>query len=491
MQRLRSFPFYVFGIIIFFVTHGYSEYTGLIPLTELFVFWGALMCIGVLFLWVINRSLRSIVKAGLLLAFLLFFFLFYGAIQEAFRGVAVLSFLARYRVAIPLFIILFITLFVYLKRTKSGFQQITLYLNSLIILFIVIDLGVIIKNELAGTGREAHVERKVATPGSFEKRPDIYFILLDEYSGTDMLKTYFNYNNQPFEQFLREQGFFVASMPTCNYESTVLSMASMLSMDYLNWLPEESIRHETAIDVARAHKVISNNEVISLVKDNGYVLFNYSFFDILNKPSFYNPGLMSVKLQLITSKTIWACIEKDLLWNLRNKGDGENWLYRRVEEKLKAHHKMIIDSTLALTTNDRVRPKFVYTHLLMPHEPFSYDSTGAEMHLNAFNRSMPVSIHNKAYLQYFVYSTKVVSAFVKELMKRTRGEAVVILMSDHGYRKLEHNGKKVSAHNNFNAVYLPGKNYQLFYDSISNVNQFRVLFNTLFKTRYSILPDKK
>lgn len=64
-------------------------------------------------------------------------------------------------------------------------------------------------------------------------------------------------------------------------------------------------------------------------------------------------------------------------------------------------------------------------------------------------------------------------------------------MSDHGYRGLIENGKKVSAHNNFNAAYLPDKNYRLFYDSISNVNQFRVLFNTLIKTSLPLLPDRK
>jgi hypothetical protein len=491
MQRLRSFPFYVFGVIIFFVTHGYSEYTGLIPFADLFIFLLISLGIAALLLWLAGKSLRSVVKAGILLSPVLLFALFYGAIQDAGKGVAVLSSLIRYRVAIPLFIIAVITLFIYLKRTGLVLQQTTLYLNSLFALLIVIDLVVISKNSFSETGKGGHGRHKAIAAGAFDVRPDIYFILMDEYSGTGMLNTYFNYNNQPFEQFLRDQGFWVAGNPACNYQSTVLSMASMLSMDYLKWLPDENKYNESAIDVARAHKIISNNEVVSLVKDYGYDLFNYSFFDILHKPSFYNTGLLSVKLELITNKTLWACIEKDLMWNLRNKGVEGNWLSNRVEEKIKAHHKRIIDSTIASTGYNKTHPKFVYTHLLMPHEPFFCDSMGAEVHINPFNRSIPDSVRSKAYLQYLVYSTKVIKQLIDELMQKTNRKAVIILMSDHGYRGLVQDGKKVSAHNNFNALYLPDKDYSLFYDSISNVNQFRMLFNTLFKTQYSLLPDKK
>jgi hypothetical protein len=492
LHRLKVFPFHVFGIIIFFITHGYSEYPGLIPITDLFVLLGILSLSGALLLGFFVWRLRSAVKAGLLVIFLLAFYLFYGAIQDAFKCFSLNS-LSRYRYTIPAFVLVFLALFIYLKRSASDFKKITLYLNTIFAVFIVYDLVIITKNALAGEHTIAKTDKvdRANYGGQFDKRPDIYFVLLDEYSGTSMLKTYYNYNNQPFENSLRQQGFFVAAAPACNYQATVLSMASLFSMDYLKWLPAERKEKETAADFAKAYELIGHNEVTSFLQANGYEINNYSIFDISNKPSFFVTGLFSVKLQLITGKTLASCIEKDLEWNFRKKGEGENWFTLRLKSQVKKNNQRVIDAMKAAPAQHTTHPRFVYAHLLMPHEPFLYDSTGHELHVNMYNLSVPADVRKKAYLQYLVYTTKVVNAFIRELLQKTNGKAVIVLMSDHGYRGLIENGKKAPAHNNFNAVYLPNKDYRLFYDSISNVNQFRVLFNTIFKTQFPLLPDIK
>lgn len=42
---------------------------------------------------------------------------------------------------------------------------------------------------------------------------------------------------------------------------------------------------------------------------------------------------------------------------------------------------------------------------------------------------------------------------------------------------------------NLNAVYLPQKSYSGWYNGINNVNQFRVLLNTLFHQQMPLLAD--
>jgi len=42
---------------------------------------------------------------------------------------------------------------------------------------------------------------------------------------------------------------------------------------------------------------------------------------------------------------------------------------------------------------------------------------------------------------------------------------------------------------NLNAVYFAGKDYHLFYDSVSGVNQFRIILNSLFNQSISLLKD--
>ena len=64
-----------------------------------------------------------------------------------------------------------------------------------------------------------------------------------------------------------------------------------------------------------------------------------------------------------------------------------------------------------------------------------------------------------------------------------------MLLSDHGYRsrKIKTDTKYDFA--NLNAIYLPDKNYHLFDAAITNVNQFRVFFNTWFDQHLPLLKD--
>jgi hypothetical protein len=75
------------------------------------------------------------------------------------------------------------------------------------------------------------------------------------------------------------------------------------------------------------------------------------------------------------------------------------------------------------------------------------------------------------------------------LLQTAPAPPVIIFMSDHGFRHFTKPVDRKYHFMNLNAVYLPGRNYSLFNDSLSNVNQFRVLFNSLFKTSYPVLPD--
>jgi hypothetical protein len=68
-------------------------------------------------------------------------------------------------------------------------------------------------------------------------------------------------------------------------------------------------------------------------------------------------------------------------------------------------------------------------------------------------------------------------------MQKTNGQAVVILMSDHGYRGWYRMVKKFRLIIVLTHCICLIRTIAFFMDSISNVNQFRMLFNTLFKTQ--------
>lgn len=487
IRKLKNIPFHTVGVILFFLLHGYSEFTGLIPFFDLLVFFAAQLVIAALFFLFFYWRLRSITKAGLLTTIVLIIYLFYGAIADFLKKTPLLEPLSHYRYLLSAFLLGIVLLYFYCKRSATAFQKVTLYLNSVFIFFILYDIVVITlpANDHIPPEAQNHALLN-AGQGNFEKKPDIYFILMDEYSGSKALSTYFNYDNSKFENFLREQGFFVASSPICNYTATASSMASILSMDYLKWLPS---RKENAIDYARANKVISDNNVMQFLKQNGYTLYNYSIFDIGDQPSRFNTELFSFKIKLITSKTLVNRMKKDLIWDLLVKLGGKaDWIGEKLQHTTKTGNEKIIRLTKALT-EESVYPKFVYAHLMMPHAPFFYDSSGAAVNINIFNTAIDPDKYTRAYFQYLVYTNKVMAGLMNDLLEKTKKQAVIILMSDHGYRSFFVNGNYITPDNIFNAVFIPGNDYRQYYDSISNVNQFRVLFNTLFETKLPLLPD--
>jgi uncharacterized protein with PQ loop repeat len=486
IQQLKRFPFHVIGVLLFFITNGYSDYIGLIPIGSLVVYFLLWLLISVLIFLFFRYKLKSFIKAGLITTFITSFFLFYGFLQDSLKSAPFLAILSRYIILLPGFIISLFLLYRYCKRPSKEFNRVTLYLNLLFILFIAFDIYNISDALISGKTDHLQVNNAGFTKNDNKniKKVDIYFIVLDEYSGSGILRDSFNYDNSRFERSLKDQGFFVAQSPSSNYAYTALSMASTLNMDYLKWMEgRSSVKAE---DYTIAERAVSESAVIALLRSYNYDIINFSIFDIQNQSSRFNTGLMPFKLKLITSKTLLSRMQKDLLWILHKYVAGRwDWVAKIIQSGFKDGNQQLIHLTIEATKAKKGQPKFVYTHLVMPHAPFLYDSTGKEVHINSFDESLPKDENDKAYLQYLVYTNKVVSALVDTIQQHTLRPAAIIVMSDHGYRGKNNNARV----KNFNAVYLPGGDYKLFYDSLTNVNQFRIIFNTLFDQKLPLLKD--
>ncbi len=431
----------------------------------------------------------SFIKAGIIIGLLFFFYLFYGAIQDTFKNAGFLFQVSRYRILLPLMLIVIIGSYFFIRRSLKDFKNITVFFNTLFFIFILVDFAVIGKNFFInknGVDFKKNISSNNLSICDSCKKLDIYLIVMDEYWGNNSLKAYFNYSNQGFNSFLESEGFFVAKKPSSNYSSTPLSIASTFEMKYIDWL--NGRKEIKAEDYGLAAKAVSNSVVVNYLKSIGYGIRNLSIFDILNQQSKFNFGILPIKIRLITSKTLFGTMEKDLFWYVRVKiAPHFNWLDNFFKNKFKDGNRSLIKLTVE-EAKTKDSPKFVYTHLMMPHPPYLFDSLGKESKV-ILDENIDRKESDNAYLSYLVYTNHQVSEMIKNIKEASKNNSVIIVMSDHGFRNYDATIKRGSVDNNFNAIYLPQKNYELFYDSISNVNQFRVLFNTLFKQRLPLLKD--
>ena len=231
LNWLKSFSLHFLLLILFFLLHGYSEYIGLIPFMDLLVFFLVSAAVGFIIFFILKKIVRSPQKAGILTTLLLLFYLFYGSIKDTLK-LTLLSSLSRYSILLPAMLIILVVLSYYFRKTSRPFPRLTLFINCLLIIYILVDVVTIIGNSSQISKEQRDVPAKLSRCDTCAK-PDIHLIILDEYAGTETLKNYFHYDNHHFEDSLRQKGFFVPRDPSGNYSATPVAVASLFSMDYI------------------------------------------------------------------------------------------------------------------------------------------------------------------------------------------------------------------------------------------------------------------
>ena len=139
-RHITSIPFHVAGVILFFLSHGYSQYFGLISIRDLLLYFLVMIGFSFLSMLLFRRLIGSYFKAGIITTLILGLYLFFGAILDTFRDSRLLGFTGSYTVLIPLFIVLLTGFYYYLKKSQRSFRKITVYLNVLFFLIILLDL---------------------------------------------------------------------------------------------------------------------------------------------------------------------------------------------------------------------------------------------------------------------------------------------------------------------------------------------------------------
>jgi hypothetical protein len=72
----------------------------------------------------------------------------------------------------------------------------------------------------------------------------------------------------------------------------------------------------TAEDYANCNLLIRDNEVIKFLDAHGYDIVNYSVFDLAGNPSMVEQSFLPLKTKLISDRTLFAHMNKDVGWLL-------------------------------------------------------------------------------------------------------------------------------------------------------------------------------
>jgi hypothetical protein len=484
MKRLGTIPFFVFLIPVFFVLHGYQENLGYIHPGEAVLLAAVYLAGSAVIFSLAFLFYRHATKAALAAGFLLGFYFFFGAIQDFLK--AHLHPLSRYAVIVPVFGIVAIVWIVFLRRTHRDFSRLMIYFNVLFLTYILLESVLAIRTDKPGpaVGTRASGDPIYMT-GYQGPKPDIYFLLFDAYASSKCLQEQYHYDNSGFDRYLTEKGFHIQSASRANYKYTILSMPSILNMGYLDKL--KNVKGGPVAEYYYLSDLIRDNNLMDWLHSIGYDIVNCSIFDLRGHPSPITESLLPLQTRLITDQTLYSRFYRDIGWNFYQ-FTVNPFSEKEIDLSLNNDNKLIarLESASAAPSP---HPRFFYGHFNIPHPPYYFDRHGNRRKVRAPYKATDED-NVQDYLDYLNYTNKKAEELIDTIRTNSHGHAIIIMMGDHGLRYHDRLGyNPLSFVENQNAVYFPGKDYHLFYDSISGVNQFRAVLNTLFGQNLPLLKD--
>lgn len=435
----------------------------------------------ILLKWLFKNS----TKAGIVLSFLLILFIVYGNLHTELFGVKIggINIGSNTTLIIP-FSIIFVLGIYYLVKTKNKLDKASTIFNavSLTLIFIISLNAGIYFLENPEIKYSENLEVLLLPDVKQTNLHDIYYIILDEYAGSDSLEKDYDFDNSDFILELSERGFFIPSTSYSNYPNSLLSVPSSLNMQYLNFLSEE-LGTESK-DRRLLVEIWNNNLVMKNLKSKGYHIT--SFYEGMGAGVAGSLSLLDERL--CGDDYVNDDLKKELVMTyIPISYFHDQLLISETRSKL-----LCIFSELTEIKDRISQPIFVYAHMKIPHAPYVFDSDGNPVNFN--HRTADRLTQKKYYLEQLIFTNKKIIETVDIILAKSQNPPIIIIQSDHGERTgidWDNPTKEMIRQglNNLNVYYLPNGTDSL-YDSITPVNSFRVIFNEYFNADFELLEDK-
>lgn len=454
--------------------------------------------------WLIIHPAR---RAGLAAGWILILFYSYGQFFALVDNASVFGFVfGRHRFMLPLWGLIALGGIILILRSKSDLRKVTRVANIVFLLMmgvLLLQIGIkavsLTPMVNASTGQNQAI---VPSTGSSSTQRDVYYILLDGYGRSDLLKKDLNLDNQGFIESLKDIGFVIPRCGQSNYIDTAYSMAATLNMNYLDSLGFNYQELATGDHEKMLTSVITDSLVRQKFASMGYKFITYKtpymFIDMpdsdvyMDVDSAVDPGekIESLNFQQLfinttLARTMVEWLEENpedskkmpvLLVRLVNPGSLNPDSSTFVGRNYKQYRENLFQLDSLETIPDIRGNKFVYAHLLVTHQPFTFRPNG-ELRLSEKDSY-------SAYADQIAYVNKRILEIVNTIKKKSSLPPVIILQSDHSFSD---GGKRAQ---NLQAYYFPDRTDVSIPESFTNVNTFRLVFDTYFYENLPLLPDE-
>ena len=514
--KKNSKIFHPFLIAFFPIIAVYSVNIGLIQL-EQFIF-PTILIIGSAFLLFLclKYVLKNGKKAALIVSLAFIIFFSFGHTYNILNQASTSDIdLGSNKILLPVFAILFgIGTFLIIK-TKRMLDNATSIVNTVSIAFIAV-IVVMVGIEMFGCDEcliqqdsswefdftsnkkmdfSPHFEEHSFEISEYETLPNVYYIILDGYPRNDVLKEHMNFDNSEFTNLLNQRGFHVAESSYANYSFSSQSISSTMNMGYVNFLAEqfgEDSREYNPL-LGKDVGLYADNQVIKNFKLMGYKVVKIgSAATYIHKMPLADLSPCYKTIHLMDNRLFDAVGRTSMIGY---------FIERWSEEQ---QRQIILCGFEELPKiNDYFEERvFVWSHITLPHFPLIFGPNGEPItpgtslltmnHPEYTDNSWDVK---QQFVQQIQFANKKSIEFIDKILENEK-QSIIIIQSDHGSAfgvNLQDptDDDVFQRLSNFNAIYFPDEKHRemLTYDR-TNVNTFRIVFNTYFGSDYEMLEDR-
>jgi Sulfatase len=495
-QFLGKQPLFLLLLPLFFIYSGYNELFGFLSFR--FVLWNftiILIIVSVL-LFLSYWLLRNFSKSSIFTFFISLFCLVFGYLHDSLKQFFPESIFVKFTFLLPGLLALWVAIFFLIKKRKSSYGELYLFLNLLFIILLFSEIPNSIKryhldksvNNLIDFRFNASRDYKSTFDTSDSLKPDIYFLVFDALASSKSIEKLLNRKNYSLDSFLGQKQFYVASNARANYNFTVHSISTTFNMDYLPPWIVPVMNDPKAYFWGSAS--ILNNSLFTILKKEGYAIHNYQPISFDNKDWPGDSFFDNIKKYHYPFKTLPGRIYRDIFWNYnRINIDFIRKKQFDIVDKNNKLKKTDFDTTVALLkqTCRSNKLKFVYGHFMIPHELYTFDSAGI------VKQAANTVVHTKeedakGYFGQVQFAGKVIRELVDYIQLNNKKNTIIIIAGDHGLKSAAALESGYTF-NNLMSIYFPDKDYSMLYDSVSPVNIFRIVLNKHFKAGLPLHKD--
>jgi hypothetical protein len=318
------------------------------------------------------------------------------------------------------------------------------------------------------------------------RTPNVYYFVLDEYARNDQMQSVLDHDNEAFYEALRERDFVVPENTHSPFQQTIMSMASVLDMDYVATTPDDAPRGNMPF----ADRLRGENVTVDYLKDAGYQYIYSSpgkfgwnrcdpdLVDLCIEPQSTGVNLTELQLSLLDLTPIGSL---DLV------------------------REAITDPAYAVDQLERHRdeveePFFYYAHTLNPHGPFRYTEDCQLRDRFAYSEHVldksQLDLDN--YVQDVGCLNQLVLDGIDDILEDDP-DAIIIVASDHGSKFIPDGFKRLEEWSDAGlreefgtlfAVHAPEPCREDFGAIVNTIDTFRVLAACL-EDREPVLADDR